>query len=73
MQIVPMTTGEGSMEFESKNENYNKILSKYIDYLHLYKLMNNGSIENATSFEDFYWELVFHGEYRENSQISRLS
>ena len=61
------------MEFESNNENYNKILSKYIDYLALYKIMNNGSIEDATPFERFYWEIIFFGEYRDVNQISRLS
>ena len=61
------------MDFESTNENYNIILGKYIEYLALYSMMNNGSINNATPFEQFYWELIYHGEYRDINQISRLS
>ncbi len=61
------------MDFESTNENYNKILEKYIEYLALYKMMNNGSLDNATPFEQFYWELVYFGEYRDINQITRLS
>ena len=60
------------MDFETTNENYNKILAKYISYLELYKIMNNGSLDNATPFEKFYWEVLYFGEYRDANQISRL-
>ena len=61
------------MEFENTSEIYNKILAKYIDYLSLFAIFNNGSIEDATTFEQFYWEITFHGEYRDSNQVSRLA
>ena len=40
--------------FENKRHEFELILDKYKGYCELYKLMNRGSLEGVTHFEDFY-------------------
>jgi hypothetical protein len=53
-------------EIESKKslEKYTLSLEKKNkDYLFLYKMVNNGSLKGATTFEDFYWHYTYYSRY----------
>jgi hypothetical protein len=49
--------------YESKRIIFAIIEKKYKDYLFLYKMVNNGSLQGATTFEDFYWHYTYYSKY----------
>lgn len=51
------------MSFEVRRENFEKLLKKYNEYVELYRLVNNGSIDGVTSFDEFYLRLTYYDRY----------
>jgi len=49
--------------YESKRVAFAILEKKYKEYLNLYKMVNNGSIKGATTFEDFYWHQTYYSKY----------
>lgn len=60
------------MSFEAHRENFNIIVNAYLNYVSLYKFINNGSIEGVTSFEEFYWRFTYYVKYQDPERISAL-
>lgn len=51
--------------YENQRVVFDVIARKYKDYLALYRMFNNGSLEGVTSFGDFYWRMVYFSKYHE--------
>jgi hypothetical protein len=49
--------------YESKRIIFAIIEKKYKEYIALYKLINNGSIEGITPFDEFYWNYTYYSKY----------
>ena len=45
--------------FEHKRVEFDKILERYKAYCELYVIMNNGSLDGVTEFEEFYWTWTY--------------
>jgi hypothetical protein len=57
------------MSFEVRRENFEKLLKKYKEYIELYRLVNNGSTEGVTSFDEFYLRLTYYDRYNNALKI----
>ena len=55
--------------FENTRSAFNIVLNKYINYCELYKMMNNGSLDGATKFEDFYRSWTYACSEEEHSSV----
>ncbi len=55
--------------FENKRHEFEVILKKYKGYCDLYKMMNGGSLEGATHFEDFYRMWTYHSNKEGHSSV----
>ena len=55
--------------FENKRHEFELILNKYKGYCDLYRLMNQGSLENVTPFEDFYRMWTYFSKKEEHSSV----
>ncbi len=51
------------MAYENQRVVFTQILKKYLEYVDLYKVVNNGSIEGVTPFADFYWRYTYLSKY----------
>jgi hypothetical protein len=49
--------------YENKRVVFAIIEKKYKEYIALYRLVNNGSAEGITSFDDFYWHYTYYSKY----------
>lgn len=49
--------------YESKRVLFARLERKYKEYLNLYRMINNGSLKGATTFEDFYWNETYYSKY----------
>lgn len=61
------------MDFDVNRENFEKIINSYKDYIKLYRLINNGSIEGITPFDEFYWRFSFTVRYQDSTEISTVA
>jgi hypothetical protein len=41
------------------------LVKRYNAYCDLYKLLNNGSLEGVTGFDDFYWRMTYISKYQD--------
>lgn len=48
--------------YETKRENFDKLLKMYFEYLDLYRFFNGGKTGGETPFADFYWK--YHYFYK---------
>lgn len=62
-----MARGDRSMGITYENQRviFDTIVKKYKDYVALYRLFNNGSIEGLTTFDDFYWRMSYFSKYQD--------
>jgi len=51
--------------YETRRENFNKIVAQYKEYLHLYRYFNNGKTAGAAPFYKFYWTKIYYS-YHDN-------
>jgi hypothetical protein len=51
--------------YENQRVAFEKIARKYLDYLALYKDLNNGSLAGATTFDEFYWRMIYFSKYQD--------
>ena len=58
--------------FDAHRENFNIIVESYLNYVALYKLINNGSIDGVTPFDQFYWRFTYYQKYQDPERISAL-
>ena len=58
--------------FDVNREQFDKIIESYLNYVVLYKLINNGSIQGVTPFDTFYWRFTFHDKYQDPERITAL-
>lgn len=61
----------GSM-YDTNRENFDKLRKKYVEYLQLYATFNNGSIEGATPFQEFYWRFTYFIRYEDPQRVMAL-
>jgi hypothetical protein len=52
--------------YESKRVVFSTLEKRYKEYLKLYKILNNGSLEGASNFVDFYWHQTYYSKYPTN-------
>ncbi len=62
-----------SFTYENQRVVFVKIEKAYKGYLELYKLINNGSLEGATSFDIFYWRMVYYSKYHDRQTFGQNS
>ena len=55
--------------FENKRQEFDLILEKYKGYCELYKIMNRGSAEGITHFEEFYRIWTYLSKKEEHSSV----
>ena len=58
------------MSFEVRRENFEKILKKYKEYVDLYRMVNHGSEEGVTTFDEFYLRLTYYDRYNNALKIA---
>lgn len=51
--------------YENQRVVFAKLERNYREYLALYKEINNGSLAGATTFDLFYWRMVYFSKYQE--------
>jgi|CXWK01.1.fsa_nt_gi hypothetical protein len=49
--------------FQARREAFENLVQKYKEYIELYKFVNNGEVQGACSFEDFYWRMTYTINY----------
>ena len=49
--------------FQGDRKNFLKLVQRYNGYVELYALLNNGSKEGITPFEEFYWRFSYQVKY----------
>jgi hypothetical protein len=62
-----------SFTYENQRVHFQKIEKAYHGYLALYRSLNNGSIEGATSFDIFYWRMVYFSRYHDKQTFGQNS
>ena len=58
--------------FESSRVQLDKIIKKYKDYIDLYRFFNDGSVEGAASFAEFYWRYTYYSRYKDAETITAI-
>jgi hypothetical protein len=53
------------ISYENTRVHFDKILKIYKDYLDLYKEFNDGSLQGATPFDEFYWRMTYFSKYQD--------
>jgi hypothetical protein len=56
--------------YENQRVVFDVILRKYKEYVALYKLVNNGSLQGVTGFDDFYWRMTYLAKYQDTRTVS---
>lgn len=51
--------------YENQRVVFDTIVKKYKDYIALYRLFNNGSVEGLTTFDQFYWRMTYFSKYQD--------
>ncbi len=57
--------------YSSSRVQFTKITESYKNYVALYRLFNNGSVEGVTSFSDFYWRMTYYVRYGDGDTVTR--
>jgi hypothetical protein len=55
--------------YENQRVHFDLIVKKYKDYIALYRLFNNGSVQGITTFGDFYWRMTYLSKYQDGKQV----
>lgn len=58
-----------SITYENQRVIFDTILIKYEAYRELYRLVNNGSLEGVTGFDDFYWRMTYLTKYADPRSV----
>jgi hypothetical protein len=51
--------------YENQRVVFDQIARKYREYIALYRMLNNDSVEGLTPFDIFYWRMVYYSKYQE--------
>lgn len=51
--------------YENQRVIFDTIVKRYKDYIALYRLFNNGSVEGLTTFDQFYWRMTYFSKYQD--------
>jgi hypothetical protein len=67
----PLGLGGDSMaiSYENQRIHFDATLKRYLEYVELYKLLNNGSREGVTPFADFYWRMNYYTRYEDPTDV----
>ena len=49
--------------YENRRILFTVIEKKYKEYIALYKMVNNGSVQGITPFDEFYWHYTYSSKY----------
>jgi hypothetical protein len=55
--------------YENQRVVFDTIVRRYKDYIALYRLFNNGSVDGLTSFDEFYWRMVYVSKYQDRKSF----
>lgn len=61
----------GSMSYTNQRDNFDKLLKKYLEYLELYRQLNNGSTDGASTYDEFYIRFTYLNRYADPTQVQR--
>lgn len=59
------------MSYTNQRDHFEKLLKKFLEYLELYAALNNGSIEGASTYDEFYLRFTYLNRYADPSQVQR--
>ncbi len=66
--------GEGAknmgLSYENQRVHFDALKRKYLEYLSLYAAINHGSLEGASTFEQFYWHMTYISRYQDKRNFS---
>ena len=51
--------------YENQRVVFDVIVRKYKEYIALYRLVNGGSVDGLTPFDQFYWRMVYFSKYQD--------
>ena len=54
-----------SITYENQRVMFDVLVKRYNAYKELYKLVNNGSLQGVTGFDDFYWRMTYISKYQD--------
>lgn len=57
------------MDYETKRDQFDRIVKAYKEYINLYRFVNNGEIDGVSDFGDFYMRFTFYGRYNGSNEI----
>lgn len=57
--------------YDQSRIQFNKISEAYKNYVALYRLFNNGSVEGVTTFTTFYWRMTYYQKYGDGEIMTR--
>lgn len=60
-----------AMTYENQRLHFDQIVQKYKDYIALYRMFSGGSVEGLTTFDDFYWHIVYISRYADGQDVNR--
>lgn len=49
--------------YDNQRVVFDQLTKKYREYVALYRIFNNGSVDGITSFGDFYWQMSYFSKY----------
>lgn len=55
--------------YENQRVIFDTIVRKYLDYIALYRAVNNGSVEGLTPFNEFYWRMIYFSKYQDRKNF----
>jgi len=58
-----------SFTYQTQRSQFNKLARNYLEYLSLYKQINNGSAVGATPFSEFYWRILYYSRYSDVRRV----
>lgn len=53
------------ISYENQRVIFDTIARRYKEYVKLYRLFNNGSIEGLCTFDKFYWRMTYYSKYQD--------
>lgn len=55
--------------YENQRVNFDVIVRRYKEYVALYRVFNNGSIQGLCTFDDFYWRMTYFSRYQDRKNF----
>jgi hypothetical protein len=57
------------ISYENQRVIFDSIVRRYKEYIALYRSLNNGSVEGLTTFDEFYWRMIYFSKYQDRKNF----